>query len=95
MLFAIHALDSPDGPELRKIHQEPHVAHLKTAPDYGVQIVMSGPLVEDDGVSPKGSLLVVEAEGRDGVRRFNRADPFSKKGIWERVTITAFNKKTG
>lgn len=95
MLFAIHALDCARGPELRKIHQEPHMAHLKTVGDYGVRIVMSGPLVEDDGVTTKGSLLVVEAEGRDAVERFNKADPFSLNGIWETVTITAFLKKNG
>jgi uncharacterized protein len=95
MLFAIHALDCSRGLELRKIHQEPHLAHLKTASDYGVRIVMSGPLVEDDGVTAKGSLLVVEAEGRDGVQRFNGADPFSKEGVWDKVTITAFIRKNG
>jgi uncharacterized protein YciI len=95
MLFAIHALDCARGPELRKTHQEPHMAHLKTVGDYGVRIVMSGPLVEDDGVTTKGSLLVVEAEGRDNVERFNKADPFSRDGVWEAVTITAFLKKVG
>lgn len=95
MLFAIHALDCARGPELRKIHQEPHMAHLKTVGDYGARIVMSGPLVEDDGVTTKGSLLIIEADRREDVERFNKADPFSRNAVWESVTITAFLRKNG
>jgi uncharacterized protein YciI len=95
MLFAIHALDCARGPELRKIHQEPHMAHIGKAGDYGVRIVMSGPLIEDDGATAKGSLLVVEADGRGNVERFNGEDPFSQNGVWENVSITAFLKKNG
>lgn len=95
MLFAIHALDGKDGLKLRATWQEAHFAHLRTAGDYGVRTVMSGPLVEDDGSTMKGSLLVVEAEGRENVERFNNADPYKSAGVWETVTITAFLKKTG
>ena len=95
MLFAIHALDGKDGLRLRATAQEAHTAHLKTAADYGVKLVMSGPLVEDDGATMKGSLLVVEAEGRANVERFNQADPYHAAGVWDTVTITAFLKKNG
>lgn len=81
MLFAIHALDGPDGLKRRATAQEPHTAHLKTAADYGVRIVMSGPLVEDDGSTMKGSLLVVEAEARANVEAFNTADPYHAAGV--------------
>lgn len=95
MLFAIHALDGRDGLKLRATAQEAHTAHLKTAADYGVRIVMSGPLVEDDGSTMKGSLLVVEADGRSNVEAFNNADPYKAAGVWAGVTITAFLKKNG
>jgi len=95
MLFAIHALDGKDGPGLRATWQDAHLAHLKTAASYRVQIVMSGPLIEDTGTAMKGSLLVVEAEGRANVERFNNADPYRSAGIWETVHITGFLKKNG
>jgi uncharacterized protein YciI len=95
MLFAIHALDGKDGLSLRGTWQDAHFAHLRTVGDYGVRIVMSGPLVEDDGSTMKGSLLVVEAEGRAAVERFNNADPYKTAGVWDTVTITAFLKKNG
>ena len=60
-----------------------------------VRLVMSGPLVEDDGTTLKGSLLVVEADSRAEVTAFNQADPFTDAGVWEAVTITAFQKRRG
>ena len=90
MLFAIHALDGTDGPERRRLNQPAHTAHLATAADYGVRIVTAGPLVEDDGTTMKGSLLIVEAEGRSAVEAFTGADPYLTGGVWGSIAITAF-----
>lgn len=95
MLFAVHALDSPDGLENRLAHHPAHRAFLPTAGDYGVTLVMSGPLVADDGETMIGSLLIVEAPDRAAVERFNRADPFAKAGVWAQVTITRFLRRQG
>ncbi|PTE06891.1 hypothetical protein C9427_29670 [Mesorhizobium helmanticense] len=100
MLFAIHALDGDSGPEGRSLQrrlasQDAHKAHLTTAATYGVTLVMSGPLVEDDGTTMKGSLLIVNAEGRSVVEAFNGADPYKKAGVWGSVTITGFQKRQG
>jgi uncharacterized protein YciI len=100
MLFAIHALDGDAGPEglalpRRLASQDAHKAHLSTAAAYGVSIVMAGPLVEDDGATMKGSLLIVDADRRDAVEAFNAADPYRTAGVWGEVTITAFQKRQG
>jgi uncharacterized protein len=95
MLFAIHALDCENGLTLREKFQQAHLAHLEQAGNYGVKLVMTGPLVEDDGSTLKGSLLVVEADSRTEVTAFNSADPFTDAGVWEAVTITAFQKRRG
>ncbi|MBN9253533.1 MULTISPECIES: YciI family protein [unclassified Mesorhizobium] len=95
MLFAIHALDGTDGPERRRLNQPAHTAHLATAADYGVRIVTAGPLVEDDGTTMKGSLLIVEAEGRSAVEAFTGADPYLTGGVWGSIAITAFQKRQG
>jgi uncharacterized protein YciI len=60
-----------------------------------VRIVMSGPLVADDGETMIGSLFLVDAADRATVEAFNRADPFHAAGIWERVTITGFVHRQG
>lgn len=94
MLFVIHAIDGANGPLGRSRAQPAHSEHLKRAGAYGVSLVMSGPLVEDDGATMKGSLLVVEAADRTAVERFNKEDPYMDEGVWQTVTITAFLRKT-
>lgn len=95
MLFAIHALDKPGALEARLAHYEAHKAFLSDTSALNVRIVMSGPLVADDGATMLGSLFVVEAADRAAVERFNAADPFRRAGIWERVSITGFIRRQG
>lgn len=95
MLFAIHALDRSDVLETRIAHYAAHKAFLSDTSPFGVRIVMSGPLVADDGERMIGSLFVVEAEDRATVQRFNEADPFRAACIWERVSITGFIRRQG
>ncbi|QCI65322.1 YciI family protein [Phreatobacter stygius] len=95
MLFTIHALDKPGALPTRLAHYDAHKAFLADTADHGVRIVMSGPLVEDDGVTAKGSFFLVEAADRATVETFNRADPFHAAGIWSAVTIVAFLRRQG
>lgn len=95
MLYVIHAVDRPDALADRIASYDAHKAFLADTSAYGVRIVMSGPLVDDDGATMIGSLLLVEAESRAEVVRFNEADPFHDAGIWERVTITGFLRRQG
>ncbi|MGN6095149.1 MAG: YciI family protein [Bosea sp. (in: a-proteobacteria)] len=95
MLFAIHALDKPGGLSARLTNYDAHKVFLADTSALYVKIVMSGPLVGDDGTTMIGSLFVVEAEDRATVERFNAADPFHRAGIWERVSITGFIRRQG
>ena len=95
MLFVIHALDKPNALPARLAHYDAHKAFLADTSAFGVKIVMSGPLVADDGETMIGSLFLVEADRREAVEAFNRADPFHAAGFWERVTITAFLRRQG
>jgi uncharacterized protein YciI len=93
MLFSIHALDKPDIAERRKAVHGEHVAHLKSAKNFGVSVTVGGPLVADDGKSSIGSLIVIEAPDRAAAENFSRADPFHKNGIWDKVEIRRFDRK--
>jgi uncharacterized protein len=95
MLFAIHALDRPNDLKRRLDNYDAHKAFLPHAAEFGVKLVMSGPLVADDGSTMIGSLMVVEAPDRAAVERFNGSDPFAKAGVWEKVTINGFIKRQG
>ena len=95
MLFIINGIDKADGLPLRLAHYEAHKAFLSDTSAFGVKIVMSGPLVADDGTSMIGSFFLIEAPDRATVERFNAADPFKQADIWERVTITGFLRRQG
>ncbi|MGJ4961029.1 YciI family protein [Bradyrhizobium sp. HKCCYLRH3061] len=95
MLFAIHALDKRDALPVRLANYDAHKAYLGDSARLPVTIVMSGPLVSDEGSKMIGSLFLVEAAGRAEVEAFNRADPFAAAGIWEKVTITGFLRRQG
>ena len=92
MLFAIHCLDHADALPVRQAHYEAHRAYLAEPP---VEVVISGPLVSDDGQRMIGSLIVVDAADRAAAVAFNRGDPFFAAGIWAQVSVHAFNKRVG
>jgi uncharacterized protein len=95
MLFIIHAVDRTDALPTRLANYEAHKAFLSDTSRFGVGIVMSGPLVADDGKTMIGSLFLVEAPSRTEVEAFHGADPFFTAGIWEKVTITGFLRRQG
>jgi uncharacterized protein YciI len=94
-LFVIHALDRAGALPARLAAYEAHKAFLADTTRHGVRIVMSGPLVAEDGETMIGSLFLVEADDRTAVAAFNRADPFHAAGIWDSVRITGFLRRQG
>ncbi|MEW6640343.1 MAG: YciI family protein [Pseudomonadota bacterium] len=95
MLFVIHALDRAGALPVRQANYDAHKAFLSDTSAFGIRIVMSGPLVADDGEAMIGSLFLIEAPDRAAVETFHRADPFFAAGIWEKVSIAAFIRRQG
>ena len=90
MLFTMFCIDKPGVLETRKEVMPAHIEYLNSAP---VKMVMSGPLVDDDGETIVGSLYLFEAEDRAAVEEFQRNDPLVKADIWETIETRAFNKR--
>jgi uncharacterized protein len=88
--YIVHCLDAPDGLPRRLEHYEAHKAYLTAAP---VRILVSGPLVSDDGETMIGSLFLIEAETRAAVEAFNAGDPFYKAQVWASINIHRFHKR--
>lgn len=88
--FIVHCLDASDALPRRLKHYEAHKAYLSTAP---VRILVSGPLMSDDGETMIGSLFLIEAETKAAVEAFNGADPFRRAGIWAEIQIHRFLKR--
>lgn len=90
MLFVVHALDRPDALEQRLAVLPAHRSHLDTAPArHGVRVLLSGPLVEDDGTRMQGSFFLLEAPGRDAVEALFAEDPLTAAEVWRERTVTA------
>ncbi|MFF4538947.1 YciI family protein [Streptomyces aureus] len=87
MLWAIHCLDAPGTAGLRAAQRPAHSARLRAA---DIRPVLYGPLVDGDGTTAVGSLIVVEAANRKQVEDYALADPFAVSGVWERIDIQAF-----
>ena len=90
MLFALICDDRPDGLETRKATREAHLAHLRES---GV-VVLAGPFL-DSGGAPTGSLIVLDVPDRAAAEAWAEADPYAKAGLFERVTIRAWNRVVG
>lgn len=90
MRFVVHCVDKPDALPLRLAHYEAHKAHLASG---RVATVVSGPLLADDGETMVGSLFIFEADRKEDVVAFNRADPFARAGVWATVHIHPFHMR--
>ena len=58
MLFVYSAIDCHDKSAIRTKNNP---AHVKYVYEHGMKIIHAGPLVCDDGLSPIGTLIIVEA----------------------------------
>ena len=90
MLFAIHAIDHITALPTRLATYDAHKAFLRDTSRFGLKIVMSGPLVDDDGATMIGSLFLIDAAGRAEVEAFNRADPLRRPASGRRSRSRGF-----
>ena len=90
VLYAIHCRDAEGALPTRLSLYEAHKAHLAAAE---VHIVISGPLLAEDGETMIGSLFVIEAENRAAAEAFVAADPFRQGGVWAEVSLTRFHMR--
>lgn len=89
MRFAIYNRDKPGGLEIRKTTREEHLAYLRAAGD---KLVLAGPILAEDGDTPAGSLLIVEADSLADAQAFAANDPYAKAGLFESSTVTAWRQ---
>ena len=90
MLFVVHCLDAADAAHRRLKHYEAHKRYV-SAPS--VDIVMSGPLLAEDGETMIGSCFILSADSETAVKTFNENDPFRVAGVWDRISIHRFAKR--
>ena len=89
MIFVIHALDKPGSESARQEALPAHRAYLAQAPEkLGIEVLMSGPLVSDDGDAMTGSFLLLRAETRAQIEALLQDDPMARSEVWDGHTVT-------
>ena len=89
MLFAITCIDKPNSLDLRLANRPPHLEYLNS---HLARIVIAGPLLDDAGEKPVGSLLVMEFDDTAGAEAFAAGDPYAKAGLFQSVSIRPYRK---
>ena len=91
MPWMIVSDDAPDGAALRrdKALMDAHWAYELSIRD---RILCAGSLRTDDGITPTGSLLVLDVATREEALALLDADPATKAGLRRNVVVRRWNK---
>jgi uncharacterized protein YciI len=89
MPYAIQTKDKAGSSQVRADNRAVHIEYL-TANKH--LLLAAGALIEDDGTGGSGGLLIVDTDDRKEAERFINNDPFTKAGLFEKVTITRWRK---
>lgn len=87
-LFVFQGLDKAEGLELRKATRP---AHLEWVAQLAPRVKIGGPVLAEDGTTPVGSMLVVEAESLGAARALFAQDPYALAGLWAETSVRPFN----
>lgn len=87
-LYVFHGFDKAGALELRKATRAAHLAWIETlAP----RVKIGGPMLAEDGQTPVGSMLVVEADTLDAAQALFAMDPYALAGLWHSTSVRPFN----
>lgn len=89
MPYAIQTQDKAGSSKIRADNRAAHVEYL-TANKH--KLLAAGALIDDDGNGGSGGILIVDTDERKEAERFVADDPFTKAGLFEKVTITRWRK---
>ena len=89
MLFCIYCLDKPNSRDLRLATR---AAHLEYAGKNVDRMLVGGPLLDEDGETMIGSLLIMDLPDRAAAEALMANDPYVKAGLFTSVTIRAYKK---
>ncbi len=89
-LFAVICRDRPDHLAVRQANRDAHLAYLR---ETGV-VQQAGPFLDDEGAMC-GSLLILDVADRAAADAWAAQDPYARAGLFESVTIQAWNRVIG
>jgi uncharacterized protein YciI len=89
MLYIIYQEDKPDGTSIRESTRAAHLAYLDKHKDI---LVLGGALLDEDGSTRTGSVLVINVPSRQAAEAFSAGEPFRRAGLFRSVKITRMRR---
>ncbi len=90
MPWLIVSNDSEMGPTIRA-DEEVMAAHWQYELSIKDRVIAAGSLRTDDGVTPTGSLLILDVETREEAQALIDADPATRAGLRGEISIRYWN----
>jgi uncharacterized protein YciI len=87
--YAILTTDKPNSQELRAKTRDKHIEYLMANMH---KLLAAGALIGDDGSGGSGGILIVDTDERKEAEAFIAGDPFTKAGLFEKVTVARWRK---
>lgn len=87
-LFVLVGRDVEGGVELRKATRAAHLAWIESLRP---RVKLAGPMFADDGATPIGSVMIIEAESLAAANADYARDPYATAGLWASADISPFN----
>ncbi|MBK8839977.1 MAG: YciI family protein [Hyphomonadaceae bacterium] len=87
-LYVFHGLDKPGALELRKATRQTHLDWLASL---SPRVKIGGPMLAEDGATPVGSMLVLEADSLEAAKAEYARDPYNAAGLWQTTSVRPFN----
>lgn len=81
--FLLTCFDKPGALEIRMANRPAHLDWLRA---HGDMVLMAGPLLGEDGNSPIGSVLIIEAETLEAVQAWQATDPYAAAGLFRETS---------
>lgn len=90
MLIALMAYDKKGALDVRKANRDAHVAYLTSSE----AVVQAGPFLDAEG-EMCGSLIVLDVVDMEAAQTWAASDPYGQAGLFQNVTLQAWNKVIG
>lgn len=84
MHFVAICLDKPNGLDLRLANRAAHLDYLR---NHSKTIRTCGPLLDDDGETMIGSMLILDVPNRAAADAILAEDPYKKANLFSKIEV--------
>jgi len=88
MTYLITCTDKENSIDLRLSTREEHIKYLKKIKK---KLILAGPIL-DKNDNPVGTVLIVDFDNLNAVKKFLNEDPYSKVDLFNDIKIVRFKK---